>query len=63
MEFYIIRHPGGDGYVVATSFQEAMEKWFEGSNPPMRVLEIEPLEAATARVRRHFDRINKRQAE
>lgn len=44
------------GWQIADTFEEAMEKWFEGYNPPRLVLHgvMEDFEVSHARVKAHY---------
>lgn len=58
---WLIRHPGGGHYISCSSFDEAMDKWFEGFNIPTKVVNDvpEPFEDSNRRVTEYFK--NRRQ--
>lgn len=55
---WIIRRPGSGSLVECVSFEEAMDKWFEGFNIPHLEIDgnAEKFETAYARVEGYFKR-------
>lgn len=53
---WVIRHPGGMGHLDCETFEEAMTKWFEGFNIPIKTLDGKPeaFDVSSARVGRYL---------
>jgi len=57
MEVFKIRHPGTGEWLEHATFQEAMDKSFEGFNLPFKVTdgECESFDDANQRVKEHYE--------
>jgi hypothetical protein len=53
-----IRHPGTGETIICESFDEAMDKWFEGFNIPFKITngKCEMFEDANKRVEEYYKR-------
>lgn len=54
---YVIRHPGTGEPQTCDTFEEAMDKWFEGYNLPRLVVDgkMEEFSDSYARVKAYYD--------
>lgn len=58
---WLIRHPGRDYRIECASFDEAMDRWFEGFNVPMKIVNGVPesFEDSYRRVKDYFKSRNR----